>query len=190
MCELCKAVKGDAVIADEGDIVVTLTNYAAPAVLIIPKEHALLEELPRNVQEKLLATANTMSSVIFDQVQVHGTNILTQDREHASYLVVGRMEEDGLELRWKPNKATPTELSSMAGKIKDETWTVGKEIRKDNIPAERSPGREMIEEKEMPMQQNKEFEERRQAAKSIQEPVKQGPKEEHNYLIKQLTRKR
>lgn len=186
-----------------------MPGIAAPAVYVIPKQHATLSELSQAAQQRLFATASMLSSAIFDTMQVHGTNIVLSDEEHAYALVVGRTEEDGLEMRWKPNRASPQDLTDTARRISDETWYIGKEEKKPEPPkappAIEAPtgAKKKIETRNDPFAADRSSKRRvgyedpdpevdspDEVARDIQVQVRKGPTEEKNYMIRHLTRRR
>jgi diadenosine tetraphosphate (Ap4A) HIT family hydrolase len=201
MCEQCKLLASGTHVAEEGAISVFIAPTSAPSVILIPKQHGPLSEQHDSAQEKILQVANTISSVLFDRLQLAGTNIIGHDGEHAYFQIVGRTEEDELDLRWTPKRASPEELENYRKRISEETWYIGKtETKKTEgkieITRPSTPARPV---QETPMNLPPEAEEtaaNRKVAKEIQDAVKAGPKSkrenenEHNYLIRQLTRRR
>lgn len=217
MCEACQLIASTQLIGGDEDIAIVVPHVAAGAVMIIPKRHATLAELPKALQQKLLVSANSFSALIYEQLQVHGTNIIVKDGEHGMYTVVARKEEDGLDLRWKPGKATQDDLANTAKKIKEETWYIGKQP--DNKPEEKTksyeehrvegtlpkvtlqeapkvsmsrPGFAPPQSAVVPPAEDDDpnVDTPTEVADRVQTRVKKGPTDEHNYLIKQLTRRR
>jgi diadenosine tetraphosphate (Ap4A) HIT family hydrolase len=212
MCELCNFLNSEAVVGGDEALSIVVPKTAAGAILIIPKQHGSLTELPKQVQEKLLTTASQLSTFIFDNLQVQGTNIIANDEQHGHYIVVGRTENDGLDLRWKPGTTTPAELQETAKRISEETWYIGKEAPKQGPIVEKKPEKIVQHEVVKPKVQTTRSNESGPAvsgsstrgyvdddpdvdtvdeiARDIQIKKKKGPKEEHNYLVRQLTRRR
>lgn len=184
MCDICDALNSERVITTDDTIAILSADSSAPAVLVAAKQHAGLAELPKSVQQHLFATANNLSSLVFDIMQVQGTNVIADDSEHASMLVVGRLDQDTLDLRWKPVRATPEDLEGTAKRIQEETWYIGKE--------EQKPAPSVVTEDRLPAtaHEPKTGEAPKDVAADIQKKVEEGPKTEHNYMIKHLWRRR
>ncbi len=201
MCEQCELINSKYVVGGDPDIAIIVPPHAAPTAVIVPKQHARLEELPAAVQEKLLVTANSLSTMIFEQLSAHGTNILISDEQHAAYSIVARTEEDGVDLRWKPQQATPDELSEAAKRINEETWYIGKQDKKPEAKpktyaqhetegslAKISVGKHADE--ASPDDDDPTVETPTETAEKVQTKVKKEKSDEHNYLLKQLARRR
>ena len=104
--------------------------HESPAVLghtlVIPKQHAaILEELEEEIVEHLFVVCNKMSTLLFERLKVHGTNIILnnahaagQELNHVTISVLPRKENDKLDLEWEPKKATEQELKAVALIIK------------------------------------------------------------------------
>lgn len=188
MCDNCALINSDRVIGGDEQLAIVLPQSAAPSVLVLTRRHGPLNEQPREVQEKMLSTATTLSSLIFDGLGVHGTNILIGDGEHCSYTIVGRTEGDGLDLRWKPTTTTPGALAETAKRIADETWYIGKEKATTSEETRASAAPPTLPSDLPPLRAENEAP--RDVAAKISQPVRKGPKDATNYMIKQLTRKR
>ena len=165
-------------------------------MLVIPRQHAPLGELDKKTREQLFLTAASVSSLLFDRLGLHGTNIIARDGEHSYYQVIGRTENDELELRWTPTRASPQDLETTSKRIAEETWYIGKKEEKGKIEITRpqGPADPAVSEVTLPAE-GEESRRARETAKQIQDAVKEGPKEkhngeEHNYLLRQLTRRR
>jgi hypothetical protein len=200
VCEECALLQSDRVIGGDEEIAIIVPKKIVPTIHIIPKQHGQLSELPVNTQEKLLATANMLSSFVFDNMQVQGTNILVMDEQHAYYTIVGRTENDGVDFRWQPTKTSPQELSDKAKKISEETWYIGKQEKKtrDTPVAVHHDDQRIKQIKNAPVHEDttthahepKLVDEPRDVAADIQTKVEPTSKEENNYLLRQLTRRR
>lgn len=184
MCELCTALNSECVITTDATVAIIRAKSSAAAIMVVPKQHGPLHELPKEVQQHLFTTASTLSSLIFDTMNVHGTNIIADDSEHASYTILGRTEQDTLDLRWKPTRASPDELVETAKRVSSETWYIGKEEKEQKtstVSADAVPSH---------THEPKEGESAKDVAADIQKTVHEGPTDKHNYLIRQLTRRR
>lgn len=103
-------------------------NPIAPAhTTIIPKlEFPILEQVPDDIISHLFDVANTISKLLFDKLNIQGTNILLnngipagQTVPHVSIHVIPRTENDGIEFQWEMSKANPEDLSTNALLITD-----------------------------------------------------------------------
>jgi len=184
MCELCDSLNSGKVLAADDNVAILSASTAAPSVLVVAKQHNQLSELSRQAQEHLFTTASSLSSLIFDSIQAQGTNIIIQDTAHAAALVIARTEQDNLDLRWKPNKASPEDLQATAKRVSEEAWYIGKEEKKPApvvaVAAEEPPVHTEEPKTSIP----------KDVAADIQKHVESGPKTEQNYLIRHLTRRR
>ncbi|MCF7871545.1 HIT family protein [Candidatus Woesearchaeota archaeon] len=87
--------------------------------IIVPKEkYTILEEVPKDLIKKMLQTANKISSILFETMQCHGTNILIQNGTAAgqqnpqfSINILPRYENDDINFEWTPKQATQQELA-------------------------------------------------------------------------------
>jgi diadenosine tetraphosphate (Ap4A) HIT family hydrolase len=205
MCELCDLNNSDRVVGGDDLVNVVVPKTTTATAYVIPKQHAPLGELSAQTQQRILITANMLSSAIFDGMQVHGTNIIIQDEEHSHALVLGRTEEDGVDLRWQPNRATQQELQDVAKKISEETWYIGK--AKDEAPKsyiENKPAQgHKIQVKHDPVVPGQSSKSRigyddpdstvdtpDEIARDIQTKIKKEPRKDNNYQVKHLTRRR
>jgi hypothetical protein len=186
MCEQCNLLNSAHVVGGDELIAIIVPDSSAALAYLVPRQHAPLSELPAAVQERLFTTANMLSSVIFDNMQVQGTNIIVADEQHAQYSVVGRTEADGLELRWNPTRSTPAELSDTAKRISEATWYIGKEK-----PSKPHHG-VTIELEPSPMRPPAEIAAPAAVAADLNTVQSESPKKrkKENYQLKQLHRRR
>jgi diadenosine tetraphosphate (Ap4A) HIT family hydrolase len=204
VCEECELIASDRVVGGDEHVAIVVPKAAIGAIKIIPKHHGPLQELPAETQKRLLSTANMLSSFVFERMQVQGTNILIRDEGHAYALVLGRTEQDGIDLRWQPKRASQEELAEMNKRVSEQTWYIGKEHKEERkTAAERTmthPKRiETRHDPSVPATSAKtrigyqdpdpSVDTPDEIARDIQTQVKKGPKEE-NYMVRHLTRRR
>lgn len=191
-----------------GDEDIAICVLPDASVIVASKKPANLSELPATVQRKLFAVASEIATLAYDAMQAHGTNVIGSDAGHAHYRVIARNEEDGLPLRWTPGKSSPGELASLAGKLKDAAWTIGKkDVTHVERPVIEEPKPAAItlakHEPKKPEYKEREIEEPgmrapgdhsghdlSDVAAEMQRRTKPGPFEEADYRIKNLTRRR
>lgn len=94
-------------------------------LVIIPNKTSLIMELVENrIISKMFQVANKLSSILFDNLQCKGTNILIQNGVPAgqtnntfSINVIPRFENDGLKLEWQPKQSNESELNNTLQKF-------------------------------------------------------------------------
>jgi len=191
-----------------GDEDIAICVLPDASVIVASREPKALADVPKSVQQKLFRVASDIATLAYDAMQAHGTNIIAQSSEHAHYRVIARAEEDGLPLRWTPGKSSPNELASLAGKLKDAAWTIGKKdvtevsrpVIEETKPAPIAPKHaepkkpevkeREVEDRSMRAPGNNEGHDLSDVAAEIQRKTKKGPSEETDYRIKNLTRRR
>jgi histidine triad (HIT) family protein len=90
------------------------------------QEYRILEEVPPSTLARMFQISNKLSSVLFEQLGCHGTNILIQNGLGAgqtnprfSINVIPRFEKDNLKLEWTPTPAEPEKLQNAQTKFLD-----------------------------------------------------------------------
>ncbi len=135
-CVFCQLIqkKVNVLFEDEKLFAMASPEPAAPGhVLVLPKVHApILEAVPDFVVGDMFKVANKVGVAVFEALGAQGTNVLVQNgpaagqrHNHVMINVIPRFENDNLQLGWAPKPASEEELSSLEGKIKDETKSVG-----------------------------------------------------------------
>lgn len=84
--------------------------------------------------------ANITGSVLFEQLQAQGTNIVFSLAEQGTVDVVARNQDDGLNLQWQPKDFEENRLDDIAERIKRTLAPEEKEVRKQ--PEEPEPSAE------------------------------------------------
>lgn len=129
-CDVCVILKNKEAfhIIYEDELCFALL-HESPAVpghtLVIPKKHTtILEELDDNTVSHLFVVCNKVSTILFDKLGCHGTNIIVnngldagQELPHVVIHVLPRKEADNLDFEWTPKQAMDDSLKSMKNKI-------------------------------------------------------------------------
>ncbi len=131
-CLLCQIVSNNIpsykVYEDDIAIAALDLNGANPGhCFIIPKNHyPIIEQVPNEELAHLFAIANRISSAIFENLKVQGTNVFVangipagQTVAHFMINVIPRKENDGINLEWKPKQLSEEEMSTVELKLKD-----------------------------------------------------------------------
>jgi histidine triad (HIT) family protein len=117
------------IIIKDNDVIVLTPKRAITQGHIIMTtvvEYTILEEVPPAILAKMFQIANRLSSVLFDTMRCHGTNIFIQNGVAAGQInkrfsinIVPRFENDNLKLEWTPNAVEPERLQNAQNKFKD-----------------------------------------------------------------------
>jgi len=137
-CLLCQIIEGKIpskkVYEDDLILAVLDVNGANPGhCFVLPKNHyPILEQVPDPEIAKLFNVANKISSAIFENLGVQGTNIFVangvpagQTVAHFMLHVIPRIEKDNVSLEWQPKQLTEEEMSTVELKIKEQTKNIG-----------------------------------------------------------------
>lgn len=108
-------------------------------IIIFPRE----ETIDNETFLHLFHVSNACATMIFETLNMHGTNIIVHDGPNSDspiseycFQIIGRTNNDGLDLLWEPKKAD--DLNEVAQKIKDKTFFIDKDKNsKDNKPKEK-----------------------------------------------------
>ncbi len=196
-----------------GDADIAICVLPNATVLVATRTAMPLRDAPKPIQEKLFRTASDIATLAYDAMQASGTNIIALDHDHAHYLVIARNEEDGIPLRWNPGKSSPQELATLASKLKESAWTIGKRdvtdvqrpVLEETKPAPLKPSVQVphqiasktpehkdreIQSADMHSPHDTSGHDLADVADEIQRPVRKGPFGETDYRIKNLTRRR
>ncbi len=105
----------------DDDVIVLMPKKAICEghVIVTPVQDILvLEQMPVSLLGKMMQIANKMSSVLFETLNCHGTNLLIQNGLPAGQInkfsinIIPRFENDGLKLEWSPKQAKPEQLDA------------------------------------------------------------------------------
>ena len=171
VCLICEKIKNEKelVIYEDDTLIAFLEKSPASYghIIIAPKQHLpIFENYDDNLVAHIFNIANKISSVLFDSLNIQGTNILInngpaagQKYTHFLLNIIPRSEKDGLPLEWKPKKLSEDEMSLAEQQLKSAASNVA-----------------VVKEKKTEVIKNQE-------AETLEETD-----EEENYLIKHLRR--
>ncbi len=137
-CLLCQIIEGKIpskkVYEDDLILVVLDVNGANPGhCFILPKNHyPIIEQVPDVEIARMGNIANKISSAIFENLGVQGTNLFItngvpagQTVAHFMMHVIPRKEKDNVNLEWQPKQLTEEEMSTVELKIKEHANSIG-----------------------------------------------------------------
>ncbi len=110
------------IVQDEEIVVLTpKRGISLGHVIIAPvNEYRIIEEVPSTTLSRMFQVANKISSVLFEKLNCHGTNILIQNGVGAGQInprfsinVIPRFENDKLKLEWTPTPTEPEKINSV-----------------------------------------------------------------------------
>lgn len=157
MCEFCDIIQGkeeaETLYEDEKVMAVLHLKPAFPGqVLIFTKEHhPILEQVPDYLVSHAFKIANKLSTVLFETLNIQGTNLLVQNGTaagqsipHFSINLIPRSEKDGLNFQWEPKKFSKEEMDTAQLQLKSFTENIHpsifeKEKKKVELKLEEKP---------------------------------------------------
>jgi diadenosine tetraphosphate (Ap4A) HIT family hydrolase len=94
---------------------------------IFPKEpYQKFEDIPGKISAHLFTLTNTCSTILFELLKSHGTNILVRDGvdsqnpyDRVCIETIARFENDNLDMLWQPKQGNMSELTQVAKSITD-----------------------------------------------------------------------
>lgn len=132
-CLICQIISNKIpsykVYEDDMILAVLDVNGANPGhCFVLPKNHyPIMEQVPDDELANLFSVSNKISSAIFENLKVQGTNIFVrngipagQTVAHFMINVIPRKENDGINLQWKPKQLSEEEISTVELKLKDQ----------------------------------------------------------------------
>ena len=137
LCKICEKIEKEKELRIYEDNEVAAFLEEKPAVpgqiLLLTKQHfPILEQLPDKLIGTIFTIANKLSSVLFDSIGCHGTNILInngiaagQKHSHFSLNMIPRTENDNIDLEWQPKQLSEEEISTTELKLKEHTASIG-----------------------------------------------------------------
>ncbi len=148
-CPICRAISGQdrAKKIYEDDKVVALlsdTPCTVGHVMVASKDHhPIIQEVPDPVVAHIFKVASKISSVVFEQLGAHGTNLLVRNgipagQEFAHFMVhvVPRRENDGLPIKWQPMEVSDEQLSTLELQLKEQASGMGAFEKEKQKPIE------------------------------------------------------
>lgn len=145
-CSFCKIIAdgGTGILYQDAQVVILLHRMPSTSghMLLLPREHyAIFEQVPDYVVAKLFIMANKMSTLLFDSLNIQGTNILVangveagQEAPHVALNVVGRVEGDGLSMQWQPKQLSDEEMGTIELMLKEECKNIGEFEQEKTAP--------------------------------------------------------
>lgn len=145
-CAFCQTIaeKGKGLLYEDKDLAIILHRMPSTSghLLIVPKMHTpILEQVPDYLVAKLFVAGNKMSTLLFDNLNIQGTNILVsngieagQDVPHAALNVLGRVEGDGLSMQWQPKQVSEEEMGTIELLLKEECKGIGEFEQEQKAP--------------------------------------------------------
>jgi len=137
-CLICQIVGNKVpsykIYEDDLTLAVLDVNGANPGhCFVMPKNHyPIIEQVPDAELVNLFSVSNKISSSIFENLKVQGTNIYVangipagQTVAHFMINVIPRKENDGINLQWKPKQLNEEEMSTVELKLKEQIASVG-----------------------------------------------------------------
>ena len=121
-CVVCEAIseKKGLTVYDDDEVVAFLDENPASTghVAVLPKEHyPIMEQVPDYLVDRIFQVTNRLSVVIFETLQIQGTNILIsnglaagQNLPHFMVNIIPRKEGDGINFQWLPQQLSTEEM--------------------------------------------------------------------------------
>jgi diadenosine tetraphosphate (Ap4A) HIT family hydrolase len=138
------AEKGAGLLYEDKYIAVLLHRLPSTSghILLLPKEHyPIFEQVPDYVVAKLFVLANKISTMLFETLNIQGTNVLVsngieagQEAPHAMLNVLGRVEGDGLSMQWQPKQMSEEEMGTIELMLKEECKGIGEFEKEPSEP--------------------------------------------------------
>ena len=136
VCPICERIKNekDLVIYEDDTLIAFLEKSPASYghIIITPKQHLpIFENYDDNLVSHIFNVANKISSVLFESLNIQGTNLLInngvaagQKYPHFLLHIIPRTENDGLQLEWQPKKLSDDEMDSAEQQLKSAAKNV------------------------------------------------------------------
>jgi len=165
-CEICQIPKNKEVfkVVYEDDLCIAVlhekpANYGH--IMLFPKEHyVILEEVPDKIIEHLFVISNILSTVIFESLNIQGTNIIVnnghaakQENPHFIINIIPRNENDDLNFDWKAERAKDEDLSTAELKLKEITKNFSMPEKTKEPEKIEEPSSEPVEEEDLRFKQ-------------------------------------
>lgn len=155
--------KNSTILYQDEKVFITLPNQVVTAghiEIYSKREEKNFEKLSQEDSIYLFTAASTTASLLFQILQLHGTNIIlksgyTDDNKDGKLCIhiIPRMQNDSLQgLVWTPHQPKYN-LDSIAEKIKDKTWNIKYQEKKVEPKQESKKEEPKPEVKEQPKQE-------------------------------------
>ena len=147
-CLICQIIENSIpsykVYEDDLALAILDVNGSNPGhCFVMPKNHyPIIEQVPDVELSHLFSVANKISSSLFENLKVQGTNVFVtngipagQTVAHFTINVIPRKENDGLNLQWKPKQLTEEEMSTIELKLREQLKNIGVKKVQNEKPA-------------------------------------------------------
>ncbi|MBI2545873.1 HIT domain-containing protein [Candidatus Woesearchaeota archaeon] len=143
-CLLCSVIDNKVAarkVYEDKDVLAILhpTPASVGHILVMPKEHlAIFEQLTEFTTGRLFQVTNKLSSVVFEALQMEGTNIIIsngtaaeQKWPHFTINLIPRRSQDGLNFAWSPRQFNEDDMGTAELKLKAEAKKITEEVLED-----------------------------------------------------------
>ena len=157
-CKLCELIKNNRkMLIYEDELVVAFLEpkpASAGHIILFSKEHSpIMENCNDKIMSHLFVIANKLSSVLFESLNIQGTNIIVnngvaagQKYPHFCLNIIPRMENDNLKLQWIPTQVSEDDMNTAELKLNNTTKNLGV-VKEEKIEVIKEPEQaEVIEE--------------------------------------------
>ncbi|HLC47314.1 MAG TPA: HIT family protein [Candidatus Nanoarchaeia archaeon] len=133
-CDLIRAQNVRKLYEDEYCVAILEPAPAALGhILVMPKHHyPIFEQVPDFIVASMFSAMNKISTVLFDRLRAHGTNVLItngiaagQEAAHVMVNLIPRREGDGLNFQWQPKQLSEEEMNTSELQLKEECKKIG-----------------------------------------------------------------
>jgi histidine triad (HIT) family protein len=130
-------------------------SYLPGHVLLVPRQHyVILEQVPHDEFSPLLIHANTVSSLLFEKLNAHGTNILVrngvpagQTVSHVAIDIIPRWKDDNIELQWQPKQLSDDIFKKTFEQLKNEVEFAQSKATEKKVEVQKTEPPLVVEEK-------------------------------------------
>ncbi len=156
-CPVCEDIASKTNMVYEDDVVFAM-HHAEPAtsvhLVVVPKQHTpILEKMPDQDLGKLFSVVNKLSTLVFDKLGAHGTNIILQNGTaagqslpHTQVHIIPRHQNDKISFEWQPKQLSDDDMATVELTLKGQAKSVGVFEKEKKVIEEKKP--EQVEEKE------------------------------------------
>ena len=114
-------IEGKSILHEDEKIIIVHAAHASKGhVQIYPKDITdSADHMPEDIFEYMMMAANYCSAVLFELLGAHGTNLIMTEGPNFHISIIERMQNDGLNFQWQPEKGDDADLEQSAKAIKD-----------------------------------------------------------------------
>ncbi|MFC1648553.1 HIT family protein [Nanoarchaeota archaeon] len=131
-CQVIKEKRGQLLYEDPYVYVVLAEKPATIGhIQVYSKKHAVsFDNLNHDESQHMLSIANLASSVLFEQLGAHGTNIILHEGDlfgnHLVVEVLARKDGDGLDFNWDAQQVSDANMEDVQKKIQGRAELIGR----------------------------------------------------------------